>query len=244
MEQTLAAQKDLAKSPTKFQAISDIFLEPRKALVAVRENPSWFALPLALNLAAFIGFTFWYYTTVNVEWLIDHMLAQQGEMSSEQAEATRRYLQPSFLMNSGIVFGGLTILFFNALFALYYHLLAKLGGENTLGIGNWFAFSVWTSFPAIINTLGMFFVYWLDGTHQIDINDLLFTSFNNLLFHFPFDHAWYSFMNSIQLTTFWSIGMAAYGYTLWTGSKLGWGCIVACFPYTLIFGIWALILAT
>jgi hypothetical protein len=69
--------------------------------------------------------------------------------------------------------------------------------------------------------------------------DLNMVSLNYLLFHLPASHAWASLAGNIDLTSFWTIALAAIGLKAWTGRSMGTCATVAVLPYLLVYGLWA-----
>lgn len=242
MNNTPTFETTISKSTSKIHALIDIFIEPRRALMAIKENSKWFALPLMLSLVTLMAFIYWYYSTVDSAWFTAYQLSLQGELTKEQSTEMAKYLEPAQLKISSLLFGSITVLLIYSLYAIYLNLAAKLSGSEGLNFLDWFSFSVWTAFPSILSTLSMYVAYGLNTSKQIDMNDLVVSSLNSLFFNFTAQHNWFVFFNSLSITTFWSLALSGVGYAWWTNTSISKGMAVASFPYLLVYSVWALII--
>ncbi|MCP4985615.1 MAG: hypothetical protein GY928_05950 [Colwellia sp.] len=242
MESIMRTEHNVISSTNKLTALIDILIEPKKALLSIKNNPNWFALPLMILLVSFMGLLYWYYSTIDAAWFIEYQLSLQGEITNEQAESMRKYLNPLSLRSSSLLFSSIAIIITYALYAAYLNLMSKLSGADDLTFSSWFSFSIWTAFPSAIATLSMIITYGFTSSYQVDINNLSVLSLNNLFFHFAGGESWFTFLNSLNVTTFWSLGLTGFGYSLWTKKSITHGQIVAFAPYILIYSLWAIYL--
>lgn len=230
----------LPPSATKFESLLDILLEPQRCFAAIRQHQSWFALPLGLMLLLMTVLVYWYYSSVDADWFIHYQLSLQPELTTDQASMMRKYLHPEGLIGSGILFGSLTIILVSAVHAAYFHLLSKVAGETEFSYLDWFSFVVWISFPGIFATLSVCVAYAAAGTNQVDFNQLLVSSVNHLWFNVGHDSRWFSLLNSLSLTTFWSLILAGIGYRCWTGRSWTYSMLVSACPYISFYLLWLL----
>lgn len=231
---------NLPQSATKFGALLDILLEPKRCFSAIRQHQSWFALPLGLMLLLMSLLVYWYYSSVDTEWFINYQLSLQPELTNDQATMMRKYLHPEGLIGSGILFGGLTIILASAAHATYFHLLSKVAGEAEFSYLDWFSFVVWISFPGIFATLSVCVAYVAAGTNQVDLNQLLVSSVNQLWFRLGPDSPFYTLLNSVSVTTFWSLLLGGLGYRCWTGHSWAYSLLVSALPYVSFYLLWLL----
>lgn len=231
---------NLPQSATKFESLLDILLEPRRCFGAIRQHPTWFALPLGLTLLLLTLLVYWYYSSVDAEWFIRYQLSLQPELTLDQASIMRKFLHPEGLIGSGILFGSLTIILTSALHAAYFHLLSKLTGETGFSYLDWFSFVVWVSFPGIFATLSIGIAYASAGTQQVDFNQLLVSSLNHLWFQVGPESAFYNLLNSLSLTTFWCLLLGGLGYRCWTGRSWNFSLLVSALPYVGFYLLWLL----
>src|SRR5690606_1916313 len=127
-----------------------IFVEPAKAMQAVREK-SMFWLPLLLLLLGTAAVQVWYYQIVDIAWLQDYMLSAGGATSPDpQAlEAAKGFMTRGVLLGSTIAGVFIVVPIILLIGAVYYLLAAKVIGSD-IGFGKWFAFNVWASVPTLL----------------------------------------------------------------------------------------------
>jgi len=215
-----------------------IFTEPGKAMASVYER-SMLWLPLLLLIVGNVAMLAWYYSTVDIAWLQDQMLAAQPELDAEAREAMRSVLSQPVMMAGGIFGALIGIPAVYCLIAVYFLVAAKVIG-NELGFGKWFAFVVWTSVPTLLNLPAMAMNLLMNPNGQIGPEALNPLSLNQLLFHFPLGHPWQGLLDALQLTTLWSIAVAVIGYQVWTRRSRATALLVVLLPYVVIFGGWAI----
>ena len=64
-------------------------------------------------------------------------------------------------------------------------------------------------------------------------------SINNLLLNAPPGDPWFRWGSSLTLLNLWMLVLMSIGYSRWTGASMVKSTIIACLPWVLIFGIWA-----
>src|SRR5688572_25905273 len=77
----------MAASSSVWSSLINIIVAPTQVLTSLREKPvAWF--PLLLLMGMWIVFWYWYYTTVDYTWLIDHMVTVETKTApAERHEA-------------------------------------------------------------------------------------------------------------------------------------------------------------
>jgi hypothetical protein len=237
---THAHQREKAmndSNPSALGSLVNIFLEPRKTLQDIRGHVSWLWLPLLIVLAVNIVFQVWYATRVDVSWFADQTLAPSAaNMTADQL----RTAHDRFSQNSMIVFsviGGLGFVVWYLLQALYFFLVAKVGGYQQQGFGSWLNFISWTSFPAILGFLASALFMLTGSSRQISPVDIDITSLNTLLFHVPYAHNGQFIASSLRITAIWSWVLMVIGMSAWTGKSLGRAALVVLLPYTVLYAI-------
>lgn len=239
MERLVKDEAAVDENYTKTSALVDILLEPKRAILEMRGRSVWSSLPLVIMLGLYFGIIFWYFSTIDPVWYQNYMLSLQVGLTNEQAALTRQYLQPNLLLGSTIVFGSMWMIIVMALWALYYYLIDRVLGY-TRNFMEWFSFTVWTSFPSALSTISMYAAYWLDGSYQIDLNMLLPLSLNNLVFGLSPTNSWFALINSVQVTTLWTLLLAGYGISIWLEKSFKLGMVLATVPYLIFYGVWSL----
>lgn len=214
-----------------------IFLEPAKAMAAVRER-SMVLLPLLLLILGNIALMTWYYGMVDFPWLQDQMISAMGNVPAEQAEAARGFMQRGTMMAGAVIGIGLMVPLMLVISAVYYLLVAKVMGSE-LGFGKWFAFNTWVTVPTLL-LIPVGVVQILTHTNgQLAPEALNPLTLNTLLFQLPAGNAWAGLLNSINLTMIWSIVVAVIGFRVWMKKSTLTSIIVVLAPYVVIYGIWA-----
>lgn len=219
------------------KTLLSIFTEPGKAMAAV-EQRSMLWLPLLLLVLGNVALMAWYYGVVDFAWLQDRLLSSNPEIDGAAREAAQQFMTRPVMMGGalvGVVIGVPAML---CLFAVYYFLAAKVVG-NELSFGKWFAFVVWTSVPTLLNLPAMAIGILMSGNGQIAPEALNPLTLNQLLFQFPMGHPWQALLDSIALTTLWSIAVAVIGFEVWTRRSQATALAVVLLPYVVIYGGWA-----
>ncbi|MBD8524296.1 YIP1 family protein [Pseudomarimonas arenosa] len=221
------------------KTLGQMFTEPGKAFEAVQER-SMIALPLILTIVGTLALWAWYYQVVDVNWLIDQMVAAQPDMEPAQAESMRKMMNPTMLT----VFTAVGVVIMMPLILLisatYYTLSAKVIGSE-IGFGKWFALSTWSMVPALLLIPAGAIKILMTSNGQLTQEQLNPLSLNQLFFHLPASDAWAGLLSSIHLPMFWSLFLAFVGYKLWTRKSSATAWTVVLLPYVLIYGIWALV---
>ena len=216
--------------------IGNVILEPMPTFARLKVRSSaW--LPLLVLIVLSVAIMYWWVSTVDFDWLREHMLSAKGAEKPEARAAMAKFLTPTSMMWStgiGAVVGTLLAL---AVSALYYLVASKVIGVP-FGYGKWFGFAVWTSVPRLL-TLPLSALQIMTSHGRLALEDLNMVSLNYLLFHLPVSHPWAGLLGSLDLSSFWSIVLAVIGLKAWTGRPTGTCVTVALLPYVIVYGLWA-----
>lgn len=225
---------------SKLSTLFQVFYEPKAAFTALKEKPAaW--LPLALMMLGSLSVFYWYFSTVDFAWLLDHTLSSQADLKPEAREAMAKFMTRDTMMYStlGGVLIGTPLIF--AVFALYYFIASKVLGSN-LGYGKWFHFTVWISVPTLLG-LPLMAVQVATGHGQISMEDLNMLSLNYLTVHAPIGTPWASFLNNLSLPALWTMFVSFVGLRVWTERSTNACAFAAILPYAFFYGGWALKIA-
>jgi hypothetical protein len=221
------------------QAILDmgnVILEPTSTFTRLKGKPSaW--VPLVVLIVLSVAVSYWWISTEDFAWLIDHMMAAKANMKEEERAAMARILTPTTMLwtsAGGAVVGTLVIF---AVIALYYSIAGRFI-DTTFSYGRWFAFVVWVSVPRLL-AVPLSAVQIMTSHGRLAPEDLNMVSLNYLLFHLPASSPWASLVGNIDLTSIWTIALAAIGLKAWTGRPMSTCVTVAVLPYLLVYGLWA-----
>jgi len=224
-----------------FNAMADIVASPGKALDEIRQHKSWFWWPLLINILLACGLMAYYFSWVDFAWMVDETIrAIPAENRAESEDAIRNFMQPGRSMWTTIIAIVVMSFVIYALQAVYLNLANKLVTGADIKYGQWFSFSVWTAFVGVFGTLAAFITIFMADSNQLSQQGLQVLSLNSLLIHAAPGDPWFTWANSWTLINFWTLGLMSIGFARWTGASMLKSAIIACLPWVLIFGIWAL----
>ena len=129
-----------------------------------------------------------------------------------------------------------------AIQATYLHLANKLVTGVEIGFGDWFSFTVWTSFVGVFGTLAAFVTILMADSNQLSSQGLSVLSTNSLLVHANPGEPWFTWASSLSLINFWTLFLMSIGFARWTGITMVKATIIAVLPWVVIFGVWALMI--
>lgn len=229
------------KSYSVFNAMVDIVASPGKALDEIKQHTSWMWWPLLINILLACGLMVYYFGWVDFPWLVDETIRGiPAEDRAESAEAIRNFMQPGRSMWTTVIAIVVMSLVIFTIEAVYLNLANKLITGAEIGFGQWFSFSVWTAFVGVFGTLAAFVTIFMSDTNQLSQQGLQVMSLNSLLIHAAPGDPWFTWGSSLTLINFWTLFLMSIGYARWTGASMVKSTIIACLPWVLIFGIWAL----
>jgi hypothetical protein len=229
------------KSYSVFNAMVDIVASPGKALDEVKNHTAWLWWPLLINMLLAAGMFIYYYGWVDFSWLVEETIRQvPAERRAESADAIRNFMQPGRSTWTTVIAIVLISLVIYTLQATYLHLANKLTTGADIGFGKWFSFSVWTAFVGVFGTLAGFATILMADSNQLSTQSLAVLSMNSLIIHAPPGDPWFTWASSWTLINFWTLFLMSIGFARWTGASIVKSTIIACLPWVLIFGIWAL----
>jgi hypothetical protein len=224
-----------------FNAMVDIVASPGKALDEIKQHTSWLWWPLLITILAACGMMVYYFNWVDFPWLVDETIrAIPAENRAESEDAIRNFMQPGRSTWTAVIAIVIMSLVIYAIQAVYLHLANKLVTGAEVGYGQWFSFSVWTAFVGIFGVLAAFATIFMADSNQLSQQGLQVLSLNSLLFHAAPGEPWFTWASSLTLINFWTLFLMSIGFARWTGASIVKSSIIACLPWVLIFGIWAL----
>jgi len=155
-------------SYSMFNAMADIIAAPGKALDEIKSHTSWLWWPLLITMLLASGLMTYYYSWVDFPWLIEETIRQvPAENRAESADVIRNFMSvgtSTWTTVAAIVVMSLVIY---TVQATYLHLANKLATGAEIGFGQWFSFSVWTSFVGVFGALAAFVVIFMADSNQL-----------------------------------------------------------------------------
>jgi hypothetical protein len=214
--------------------------EPKKAFAELGARPR-VLFPLVLLVVSGAGILFWYFSVVDMAWLIETQMNAAGsaQMTEEQLKATRS-IGPQILKWGGLIGGMVWIVAIRLMEALYYLLAGKITNVQR-GFKQWLSLAAWSSLPSVLAVIPAAIVLLTATSTQIDQGELQTLSLNNLLFHRTAADPGYSLLISINLLQLAGLYLAALGVRVWSGRSWLFSVVFAVLPWALILGVWALI---
>lgn len=224
-----------------FACLGNIFVDPKKALQDIRSHTVWWLYPTIILLAVTIAWYIWYFTTVDIGWLANQMIAaMSNKISSDQLDQVRQHFTRNYFMIISII----SVVFFTfvlyLLQALYFFLVSKIGGFEEQSYGRWLNFTAWTAFPNVLAIVAIAITYVFSSS-QISPYAVDITSLNTLLFHLPMGKPLMSVAASVHLTTFWVLALMIVGFAQWNKKGLGKSAFIVLAPWVIIYALWIII---
>lgn len=217
----------------------DIFLQPGKVFVDLKEKPTFWLPLLLISLTAGV-MVLMYYMKVDGEWLINDMLLARGaDMSAAEMEQMRQAMPGARAMGyfgapSAVV---ATVIGF-LLYALYFMLAGKVAGAAT-SFRHGLSLICWASMPMLLGLIvALVGVAMMEP--QTGLPSLMLTNLDPLLIQLPVDSPWNTLAEGFSLLNLWTWFLLALGWRIWTRS--GWlqAAIVALLPSVVIYGVMVL----
>jgi hypothetical protein len=220
---------------TPMQTFAALITKPRLAFDELEKNPR-FAAPMILLLVVNVGLIIWFYASVDVDALVNHMLIARGLTPAQRATAAGLITRTT-LMGSGVI-GSIVGLFVIQVVQAFYFFFVYEFLDVSRTFRQWFALTWWCSLPQLV-TSAVSAVMLLISHASGSIGVLSPLSLNELFFHFDPEDSGYSLLNSITLVQVLTILLMVIGAHTW--SKRSWvlDVIVVILPRLVIYGVWA-----
>ncbi|MDE2091122.1 MAG: YIP1 family protein [Gammaproteobacteria bacterium] len=224
-------------SNSALACLGNIFVEPKKALQDIRPHIAWWLYPIIITIIVIVAYNVWYFSTVDIGWLANQMIAAMGDKySGEQLDQIRQTFSRKYFLIFGIIGGTLGIVVISLLQALYFFMVSKIGGYEEQSYGRWFNFAAWTTFPNVLAYIAAAIAYFF-ASSQTSFYAVDITSLNTLLFHLPMSHPLMGVASSVHLTTFWVLGLMCVGFAQWTKQSLAKSVVIVLAPWVIIYAL-------
>jgi hypothetical protein len=222
-----------------FSLLQALVFEPKKVFAELGVRPR-VLFPLVLLVVSGAGVLFWYFSVVDMAWLIESQMNNAGsaQMTEEQLKATRT-VGPAILKWGGLIGAIVSIVAIRLIEALYYLLAGKITNVQR-SFKQWLSLSAWSSLPSVLGVIPAAIVLLTATSTQIDQGELQTLSLNNLLFHRTAADPGYSLLISINLLQIVGLYLAALGVRVWSGRSWLFSVVFTLLPWALILGVWAL----
>ena len=229
----LTKTTEIASNASPFSALFAMFYEPSRAFAMLEpKRHAW--LPLVLLMVCTATLMTWYFSVVDFSWLLDQMLAtmKPGDRDAARGMMTKGFLQTSTLVSTVVMYPVVC-----AVAGVYFMLVGKSINKD-VGFGSGFALSAWAAVPGLLMLpMGAIAISMASGG-QLGFSELNPLSINQLFFHHEMHHPMASVLDSIGLTSIWSLFLTIIGFQVWAKASRATALKVVLIPYAVIYGIW------
>lgn len=219
-----------------------ILTSPGSAFVELQQRPRfWF--PLLITVLGVVGLVAWYYSVVDIRWMMEQVLSGAGgaaQMSEEQRAQAAAATSRGFMLVSSVIGAGIAVVALKLLEALYYSLAGKVTNVER-SFRHWLSLAAWTGFPALLGVVASAAVLLAADTNQLGFDEVAVLSLNELFFHVPMGGKGNTLLSSLTLLHPWIWWLSALGVRIWTGRSWVFSAIFALLPVVVGYGIWAVI---
>lgn len=228
-------------NPNFLSVCSNILVSPNLAWQQLREK-SLIAPALLLQIILTSAAIYLFYSGMSAEWLVEQQLLQAGDLTPAETEQARAMMAQTVTYTPiiGVVSVVVMSLLMHAIFAGYYHLIGKMAGN--FSYSQWFAASVWSQMPLLLNMLGLMLLTLLADNPNLPLSTANYASVNQLLLQLPPSHSFYFLTESLNLFYFWQVALLTLALRQWCQFSLTKALLLAALPLVLIFGTWALLI--
>jgi len=222
----------------------NIYVSPSETFYEIKNRPN-FLYPLFLLILGSAVILFLYYSLVDFNWMNEQIILMSGaDLSTEEKEQMRDGLaMMSPLMQGTITIIGASIglLIYILLLSLYLFLVSMVINDNNR-YKNWFSVVCWSFMPMLFTVLASGINIILMSNNQFRLDELNPLSFNNLFFRLDFDSGLKPLLDSLDLTLIWIVVLLVVGYQKITNKSWLTSTLIVLLPYTLVYGIWFIII--
>lgn len=227
---------------TNMELVGLLATSPRTAFAELEKQPVfWF--PLLLTALGTAGMLFWFYSIVDLPWLMETTLRatpQGANLSDEQVEQMATATSRNLVLWSSTIGGLFGLVVIRLLEATYYTIAGNVTNVQRT-FKQWFALSCWTGLPHLISIIPAIVLLLLTDTTQIRAEALQPLSLNELFFHREMGQPGYSLLSNLSILHPVVWALSAIGVQVWSGRSWLFSAVFALLPAAIFFGGWAII---
>lgn len=214
-------------------ALTTMFYEPSATFRRLEARPrGWF--PMIVLMVSTCALMLWFFSVVDFAWLLDQMLTM---MKAEEREAAAKFMSKTTMLVSSLISGLVMLPIFFTILGVYLMIVSKALSHG-ISFGKGFALAAWSSVPGILLfPLGAMQIL-MASSGQLGFSELNPVSLNQLLFHYDMAHPLTTLMDTMNLTTFWSVFLLVIGFEVWAKVKRSTAILVVVVPFVLVYGGW------
>ncbi|WNO11300.1 YIP1 family protein [Teredinibacter sp. KSP-S5-2] len=216
------------------QSLSLILFRPDTVFNDVESKKLNTLIPLLVSFSLSIWFVFYYYNTVDFNWLVSEMAIRYGYAPEEASD----YFSKNGMIGFTIVYQ----LFINfvvlILYSLYLYFVSVIFGDTKKQYSDWWSLLVWSYFPNVILVLSMITYYLLQDSNMVFYENLNFMSLNALVTGFPVTHKYANIATTLTPFIFWNLFLVSIGVRKWLDISYAASFLIAFSPALVGYIIW------
>ncbi len=227
------------KKDSSLATVVNILSAPREALDTLKLKPT-VLVPLMAIIIANTAVVFAYYSQVDLAWVMESSLEAASENlgpRERQAAADRmENLSPTFLASAGAVTSAVFLMLWFFLNSAYLAGVSLLTNDD-IRRKQWFAMICWCALPIVLGHAASFAnIFLSDATFLLPdrMNPLSFSSLLDL--GSAAGSSMRQFLQSMDITALWSMGLTVFAYHVWTERHLFQSALIVLAPAILFFG--------
>ena len=216
----------------------NIIAAPLEALATIRLKPT-VLLPLAAIIIANTAVIFSYYSQVDLAWVLEPGLeAAQEDLGPRQRQAVAdrmENLSPMVVASAAAASSAAFLLLWFFLNSAYLAGVSLVTNDE-LRRKQWFAMICWCALPVVLgHAASVANIFLIDATflRPDRMNPLSFSSLLDL--ESAVGSSMRQFLQSMDLTAIWSMGLTVFAYHAWTKKDLFKSALIVLAPVTLLF---------
>ena len=227
-----------------FSFLAELITSPTTALAKLRERPR-VLFPLLSCLLLTAGVIFWYYSTVDVEWLKHELFdaaPQFQKLSEEQRTQALKVVSRNSMLWGGMAAATVSVTVLFALQAVYQLFAGKITGIGRT-FKQWFALTCWTALPTALlsSIITALMILISHDASQLSPGELRPLSLNELFFHLSIGQPGQSLLASFDFISLWALALGVIGVQVWSKRSWLFSVIFTLLPTVVVYGVWSLL---
>jgi len=220
---------------TNTQLAVRLVTSPRRFFENLADSPR-FALPMWIVVLCTAALVFWFYSIVDLQWIVDLQLQSNpnsARMTEEQRQAAARFMTRGLLTWSAAIATVFFLFAIRLLEALYYRIAGSTTGL-VRSYRQWFAFAWWTSLPGLLAVIPSAITLAFSRNGQVDPAALQPLSLNALFFHLAPAERGYQVLSNVSVLMVVTLALAVFGVHVWSRRSWLYSAVFALLPVALI----------
>lgn len=221
------------------EAVQKIILKPNQVFARLKDVSNWSWIPFILVMFFAILPSYYYFQMIDFDWYVNMLLGTQGDMSPAEEDFFRNSMNPDAMLPATIATIIIGFVVITAVMAFYLSKITQIDEENTMTFGDWYGFMWWASLPLVVTSIASLLIMLIAGHPEMEPTAL--NPFNlTFLLGMDMNSDWFTLTQNISIDNFWCMYLIAVGVSQWTNLTSKQCYMIACAPYAIIWGVWAL----